>query len=51
MEDDIKISLGEVYYRKKENWFKELFIKLKIIKPKYKTLSKTGELTINGGKQ
>ena len=28
----------------KENWFKELLYKIKILKPKYKELEKTGEL-------
>lgn len=31
-------NTGELYFRVKENWFKELLIRLKILKPKYKKL-------------
>ena len=35
-----KIELGTLYFRNKENWFKELLYKIKILKPKYKELGK-----------
>lgn len=35
-----KINQENLYYRKKENWFKELLYKIKILKPKYKELGK-----------
>ena len=31
---------GTLYFRNKENWFKELLYKIKILKPKYKKLGK-----------
>lgn len=46
MGNDTKINT--LYFREKENWFKELLIKFKIIKPKYKTLGGIGEITIKG---
>ena len=33
-----KINQVNLYFRKKENWFKELLYKIKILKPKYKEL-------------
>lgn len=38
---------GDLYFRNKENWFKELLYKIKILKPKYKKLGKIIE-TKNG---
>lgn len=35
-----KINQGNLYFREKENWFKELLYKIKILKPKYKELGK-----------
>ena len=31
---------SKLYFRKRENWFKELLYKIKILKPKYKELGK-----------
>ena len=28
-------KLSKLYFRKRENWFKELLYKIKILKPKY----------------
>lgn len=33
-------KLSKLYFRKRENWFKELLYKIKILKPKYKELGK-----------
>lgn len=38
-----KINQGNLYFRKKENWLKELLYKIKILKPKYKELRKIME--------
>lgn len=35
-----------LYLRKRENWFKELLYKIKILKPKYKELGKIKEINI-----
>ena len=43
MGDDIKIT-SKVYFRKKENWFKELLIKFKLIKPNYQELGEIKEI-------
>lgn len=34
------------YWRKQENWFKEILYKLKILKPKYTKLGKVIEIKI-----
>lgn len=39
-----KINQKNLYFRKNENWFKELIYKLKILKPKYKKLGKIKEI-------
>lgn len=39
---------SKLYFRKKENWFKELLYKMKILKPKYKKLGKIQEINIEG---
>ena len=31
---------SKLYFSKRENWFKELLYKIKILKPKYKELGK-----------
>lgn len=49
MGDNIKFD-GNLCYRTKESWFKELLIKLHIIKPKYKSLGK-GILEIQEDKE
>ena len=41
-----KINQGNLYFRKKEKWFKELLYKIKILKPKYKELGKIKEINI-----
>lgn len=41
-----KINQGNLYFRKKENWFKELLYKIKILKPKYKELGKIMETKV-----
>lgn len=38
-----KNNQENLYFRKKENWFKELLYKIKILKPKYKELGKIME--------
>lgn len=38
-----------LYFRKRENWFKELLYKIKILKPKYKELGQIME--INDGEE
>ena len=38
-----KINQGNLYFRKKENWLKELLYKIKILKPKYRRLGKLTE--------
>ena len=40
---------SKLYFRKRENWFKELLYKIKILKPKYKELGKIME--INDGEE
>lgn len=45
-----KINQGNLYFRKKENWFKELLYKIKILKPKYKELSKVKEFILERSK-
>lgn len=35
-----------LYFRKRENWFKELLYKIKILKPKYKELGKVKEFIL-----
>lgn len=35
-----------LYFRNKENWFKELLYKIKILKPKYKKLGKIMETKV-----
>lgn len=42
---------GSIYFRKQENWFKELLYKLKILKPKYKELSKVKEIILERSKE
>ena len=37
MSEESKLS-KLLYFRKRENWFKELLYKMKILKPKYKEL-------------
>lgn len=37
---------SKLYFRKKESWFKELLYKIKILKPKYKELSKVKEIIL-----
>lgn len=41
-------KLSKLYFRKRENWFKELLYKIKILKPKYKELGKIKEINIEG---
>ena len=41
---------GTLYFRNKENWFKELLYKIKILKPKYKELSKVKEFILERSK-
>lgn len=41
---------AKLYFREKENWFKELLYKMKILKPKYKELGKIQEMNIEGSK-
>lgn len=36
-----------LYFRKRENWFKELLYKIKILKPKYKELGQIHRYKIN----
>lgn len=43
-----KINQGNLYFRKKESWFKELLYKIKILKPKYKEVGKIKEINIEG---
>lgn len=43
MGDDVEI-IGTAYFRKKENWFKELLIKFRLLKPKYQELGKIKEI-------
>lgn len=45
-----KINQGNLYFRKKENWFKELLYKIKILKPKYKELGKIMETKMERSK-
>lgn len=39
-----------LYFRNKENWFKELLYKIKILKPKYKKLGKLIEKRLERSK-
>lgn len=39
-----------LYFRKRENWFKELLYKMKILKPKYKELGKIIETKMERSK-
>lgn len=39
---------SKLYFRKRENWFKELLYKIKILKPKYKEVGKIQEIKIEG---
>lgn len=39
---------SKLYFRERENWFKELLYKMKILKPKYKELGKIQEMNIKG---
>lgn len=39
-----------LYFRKRENWFKELLYKIKILKPKYKELGKVKEIILERSK-
>lgn len=39
-----------LYFRKRENWFKELLYKIKILKPKYKELGKIMETKMERSK-
>lgn len=42
---------SKLYFRKKENWFKELLYKMKILKPKYKEIiGKIQEIKIERSK-
>ena len=41
-----KNNQGNLYFKKKENWFKELLYKLKILKPKYKKIGKIKEIKV-----
>lgn len=41
-----KINQGNLYFRKKESWFKKLLYKIKILKPKYKEVGKIKEINI-----
>ena len=41
---------GTLYFRNKENWFKELLYKIKILKPKYKKLRKIVEIKLERSK-
>lgn len=45
MSEESKLS-KLLYFRKRENWFKELLYKMKILKPKYKELGKIKEINI-----
>lgn len=45
MSEESKLS-KLLYFRKRENWFKELLYKMKILKPKYKELGKIMETKI-----
>ena len=38
MGEDNNNQKATLYFRQKENWFKEFLIKIKLIKPKYKKL-------------
>lgn len=43
-------KLSKLYFRKRENWFKELLYKIKILKPKYKELGKVKEFILERSK-
>ena len=45
-----QFELGTLYFRNKENWFKELLYKIKILKPKYKKLGKIMETKLERSK-
>lgn len=45
MSEESKLS-KLLYFRKRENWFKELLYKMKILKSKYKELGKIMETKI-----
>lgn len=49
MSEESKLS-KLLYFRKRENWFKELLYKMKILKPKYKELGKIMETKIERSK-
>lgn len=49
MSEESKLS-KLLYFRKRENWFKELLYKMKILKPKYKELGKIMEIKIERSK-
>lgn len=41
-----EINQGNLYFRGKENWFKELLYKFKILKPKYKEIGRVKEMKV-----
>ena len=49
MSEEYKLS-KLLYFRKRENWFKELLYKMKILKPKYKELGKIMETKMERSK-
>lgn len=49
MSEESKLS-KLLYFRKRENWFKELLYKMKILKPKYKELGKIIETKMERSK-
>jgi hypothetical protein len=49
MSEESKLS-KLLYFRKRENWFKELLYKMKILKPKYKELGKIMETKMERSK-
>ena len=50
MGEDNNNQKATFYFRKKENWFKEFLIKIKLMKPKYKKLEigTVNEITYDG---
>lgn len=45
-----EINQGTLYFREKENWFKELLYKLKILKPKYREIGKAKLINVERSK-
>lgn len=41
---------SKLYFRKRENWFKKLLYKIKILKTKYKELGKVKEIILERSK-